>query len=168
MALRKVFLPAPFITRRLVPAFSSLQHLPADDFFHKFWKTPIFASYEADTRPTYRINENDKMYSISVDLPGVKATDMKIQLLAENILHLSGGRKFEDVGRMEESKFAYKFNLAHKNLDLEKLQANLADGVLNITAPVMENAANNVREIKILEGDSFVPPPEKIGDEIEC
>lgn len=168
MSLSKFLLPAPFLTRRMFPAFSSLQHLPAEDLFHKIWKSPIFAAYESDAGPTYRVNEDDKMYSIAVDLPGVKANDMKIRLLADNILHLSGGRKFEDVGRVEESKFGYKFSLAHKNLDLEKLQANLADGVLKITVPVLDSSPETIREIRITEGDSFVPPVEKIGTETEC
>jgi len=149
------FLVPTHVSRRLLPAFSSLRHLPVEDQMLKLWqRSPLFA-FEPQT-PVCRINEDDKKYSISVDLPGVKASDMKIKLLADNVLQLSGGRKYQDEGRTEESKFGYQFNLANKNIDLQHLRANLSDGVLKIVAPVLETAKHHSREIFINEVDSSV------------
>lgn len=105
------------------------------------------------TSPVYNIHQSDKMYSLEIDLPGVKASDMSMKLMDNNVLHLSGGRKFRDDTSVEESKFGYRFNLSDKNLDTDKLEANLYDGVLKIKVPFFEQQETiEPREIEIVEG----------------
>lgn len=171
MALSKFLLPAPFLSRRLLlPAFSSLNRLPAEDMLLNLWNRRPMFGYEKDT-PTCRIHQDDKTYSILVDLPGVKANDMKIKLMADNILHLSGGRKFQEDGRIEESKFGYQFSLANKNLDLDNLQANMSDGVLKISAPMLEPvekvaASRDIFINVIPEKAAIEDPPKNVQDTI--
>ena len=46
--------------------------------------------------PFYEITEDDKQYQLAVDVPGVKAGDINVELEGGGrILHVSGGRKFK-------------------------------------------------------------------------
>ena len=99
--------------------------------------------------PGYEIHEDDKQYTIAIDVPGVKMEDMTIKL-EENgrVLHLSGGRKIKRGDKVSETKFVKRFTIGH-NVDTENIRANLSDGVLEVTAPKKE-AKSQV--IKIMEG----------------
>jgi len=102
--------------------------------------------------PGYEIHEKDGSYQISVDLPGVKASDMKIELEDNGrLLHLSGGRKVQEGDRVVETKFDKKFTIG-ENVDTEKMTANLVDGVLTLQAPKKEITEPPKRTITITEG----------------
>ncbi|KAL3926979.1 MAG: hypothetical protein SGBAC_013264 [Bacillariaceae sp.] len=89
------------------------------------------------------VQRDEKSYSIFVDVPGVKQEDMHMQVTDKNqTLVLSGTRKFHTTGRenkedIEEAKFERHFNIGH-DVNVEKITADLADGVLKITAPKKE------------------------------
>jgi len=102
--------------------------------------------------PGYEINESGGKYEIAVDVPGVKANDMKVDLEHDGrVLHISGGRKVEKDGVVTETKFEKRFTIGD-NVDTDKLTANLADGVLVLTAPKIEKKENAARTIAITEG----------------
>jgi HSP20 family protein len=85
--------------------------------------------------PGYEIHEDDNKFQLSIDVPGVKAADMKVDLeQGGRLLHLSGGRKIEKEGSVTETRFDKRFTLA-ENVDANKITANLADGVLVVSAP---------------------------------
>lgn len=81
---------------------------------------------------------------MSVDLPGVKREDIKIDI-SENILTLSGEKK--RFGKVEKEyyfryergfgTFLRRFILPFE-MDTEKVVAHFEDGVLCITIPVLE------------------------------
>ncbi|KAL3942998.1 MAG: hypothetical protein SGBAC_002905 [Bacillariaceae sp.] len=90
-------------------------------------------------------HEDDKHYVFQVDLPGVKADDLKMKLDdtrgggGSTMIHLSGGRQFQskDGSSFETSSFERQFSVGH-NVDKEKIAADLKDGVLTITVPKKE------------------------------
>jgi HSP20 family protein len=97
------------------------------------------------------VQEDDKSYSIFVDVPGVKVEDMNMQLVGNNqALHLSGGRKFQNGDTVEETKFERRFTIA-SDIDVEKIKADLSNGVLTITAPKKEPEKESRRIITITE-----------------
>jgi HSP20 family protein len=107
--------------------------------------------------PGYEINEIDDTYQIAVDVPGVKAEDMSVQLDNDGrVLNISGGRKVVKDNTITETKFEKRFTIG-KNVDMEKVTANLADGVLVLSAPKIEKKEKPVVNITITEG----PPEEK-------
>lgn len=139
-----------------------------DDFFGPspiFARDPVFDMMpvipnlfrEDDARllrssPGYEINETDNQYQIAVDVPGVKASDMKVSLEHEGrVLHISGGRKIEKDGAVTETKFDKRFTIGD-NVDTEKITANLADGVLVLKAPKIEKKEKPAFMIPITEG----------------
>jgi HSP20 family protein len=107
--------------------------------------------------PGYEINEIDDTYQIAVDVPGVKAEDMSVQLDNDGrVLNISGGRKVVKDNTITETKFEKRFTIG-KNVDMEKVTAKLADGVLVLSAPKIEKKEKPVVNITITEG----PPEEK-------
>ncbi|KAG7354751.1 heat shock protein Hsp20 [Nitzschia inconspicua] len=133
---------------------------------------PSFNSFDNDegfwhSRHPYQVHEDDKTYTVSVDVPGVRAEDMNIKIEDNNVLHLSGGRKIQDGKNFSERKFDYRMTLGD-DVQVDKISANLADGVLKLTAPKMEKKKPEARTIKITDG----PAPmqldvEKKGHEVK-
>ena len=114
--------------------------------------------------PGYEIHEDDKAYTVSVDVPGIRAEDMKIKVEDNKMLHLSGSRKTiqknknGQEGSASERKFDYRLSMGD-NVDLEKLTANLDNGVLYLTAPKKEiPKKKEARTIKITNG----PAPKQL------
>ena len=101
--------------------------------------------------PGYSIHEHDGAYQISVELPGVRASDMKIEVEGDGkLLHLSGGRKVVKEGSVAETKFDKKFTIGD-NVDITKMTANLADGLLILKAPKKEKEEPKTVAISITE-----------------
>ena len=118
---------------------------PTPFFRDPFEAMPIFdhqwLSLDDDTSrlvrasPGYEIHERDGVYQITVELPGVKAADMTVQVEEDGrLLHISGGRKIEKEHGVTETKFDKKFTIGD-NVETEKMTANLADGILVLKAP---------------------------------
>ena len=136
------FAPTPFLTRDR-------------DFFDLM---PVVPNIDRETSsllrssPGYEISESDDKYQIHVDVPGVKAADMNVDLENDGrVIHISGGRKIEKEGVMTETRFEKRFTIGD-NVDVEKMSANLADGVLTLTAPKIEKKEKPKHTIAITEG----------------
>eukprot|EP00980_Cylindrotheca_fusiformis_P025204 scaffold13271_cov110-Cylindrotheca_fusiformis.AAC.7 len=65
-------------------------------------------------------------------------------------IHLSGGRKFKNGETVEETKFERRFTIG-SDVDVEKINADLSNGVLTITAPKKEQQNPSPRLIAINE-----------------
>merc|ERR1711976_503598 len=88
-------------------------------------------------RPTYRyrIDEEEDKYTLSVELPGVKASDVNVSLEQDGrVLRISGMRKAPDGDMAYESKFSKDFVL-NKDVHVEGIEAKLSEGVMSIVAP---------------------------------
>ena len=105
---------------------------------------PIIANFERQANsilrrssPCYEVTEDEKQFQLAVDVPGVKAADLNLQLeKGGRVLRLSGGRKVRsaDGKSFSESKFEKSFTI-DRSIDSNKITANLSDGVLVVTAP---------------------------------
>lgn len=85
--------------------------------------------------PRYDIVEHDNGFVVNLDMPGVRAADVKIDYKpATKVLHVSGGRKIQESGRTVETFFEKHFRLAD-NIDAKAVSANLVDGVLSVMLP---------------------------------
>lgn len=134
---------------------------PASFFLHDnlFDLMPVVSPLVRDkdakllrSSPGYEINESDGQFQIAVDVPGVKAADMTVKLENEGrVLHISGGRKITRDNVVSETKFEKRFSIGDY-VDSEKLTANLADGVLVITAPKLDKIEKPDTTITINEG----------------
>ena len=90
----------------------------------------------------YKIYEDDKGYTIEMDMPGVKKSDLEIGV-KENILSIYAERKKVikgEEGDKEEvvSKYEQSFNISDKSIDVDNISANFENGVLTLTLPKKE------------------------------
>ncbi|GKY90846.1 hypothetical protein MPSEU_000057400 [Mayamaea pseudoterrestris] len=114
--------------------------------------TPYFRDMMSDSRLGFDIKEDEGKYHISVDLPGVKPSDMKVEVENDNkVLHIYGGRKVTKGDSVTETRFDKRFTIG-ENIDIEKMSANLHDGVLELEAPKREETRPKTRTIEVSEG----------------
>jgi len=80
--------------------------------------------------------ETEKEFQISLDVPGVKSSDLSVTTDNKSI-HISGSRRVKGTGGeiVKKSKFAKSFPVDAETVDLSQLKANLSDGVLVVSAP---------------------------------
>jgi HSP20 family molecular chaperone IbpA len=118
-----------------------------DDFFGmtmrpSYRPMPLMRNLETNadailrqSSPCFEIHEDDTKFQLSVEVPGVKVEDMTVQVEQNGrVLRLSGGRKIKKGDEVTETHFEKSFRL-HRNIDASKITANLADGILIVTAP---------------------------------
>jgi len=103
--------------------------------------------------PAVDIRETEDAILVEAEVPGVRKEDIKVDV-KDGVLTISGERKYEreekeeNVHRIERAygRFSRSFALP-TNVDVERVQAKLRDGVLTIRLPKKESA--KARAIKI-------------------
>jgi HSP20 family protein len=105
--------------------------------------------------PLTDIFEDKDMYTLKLDLPGIKKEDVKISFV-DSRLSISGERSQESehkdskCHRIERSfgKYYRSFNLP-EHVQSEKINAEFKDGQLTISVPKAEAAKPKEIEIKV-------------------
>ena len=105
-------------------------------------------------RPAIDIYESELQFDLFVDLPGVKADAVKLEM-AEDRLVVSGNRIATSIGegasahRVERlsGDFSRSIQLP-KKLDAEKIEAHFDNGVLHVVLPKQSKPTPRTIEIK--------------------
>ncbi len=127
-----------------------------DDFFGD-WGIEPFGWFERENRfvPSLNINETDKDYKITAELPGMDEKDIELNI-TDGVVTLSGEKKqeSEDKGkgwhRIERSYGSFSRSVQLPgDIDEEKVQAELKKGVLTITLPKTPQAQSKTKKIDI-------------------
>ena len=118
---------------------------------HKTNYTPTVATAPEQTRtgpvyaPPVDIFENDHSITLLADMPGVKASDLEIDL-RENVLTLTGrvttpatAKESTVLREYRPGTFFRQFTLSEA-IDQPKIDAQLSDGVLRLELPKVEKA----------------------------
>lgn len=139
-------------------------HNQIDRLFEDFFPTgPVASSLwdrdlwgSAGFNPPCDIQEKEDHYLLSLDLPGVKKEDIKVDMQG-NQLVISGERKQE---REEDEKGRHyaerSYGFFRRALTLptgvkaEDIEADFADGVLSVAIPKMESQSS--QSVRIGEG----------------
>jgi HSP20 family protein len=113
-----------------------------------FWglQTPAEGVAARVWSPMVDVKETEDALDFHVELPGMKKEDVEITL-ENNVLSISGERKFEKEAkgetyhRLERSygSFSRSFTLP-ASVRTDKVDANFADGVLQIHLPKVEES----------------------------
>lgn len=111
--------------------------------------------------PACEVSEMDEHFLMSVDLPGMRKEDIKIEL-RDNVLSISGERKRESgsqgqkIQRYEKSYGFFKrsFTLP-SSVDVEKVEAQYENGVLELYLPKQQSAKAKNIEIQTGKGGFF-------------
>jgi HSP20 family protein len=130
-----------------------------DRLFDDFWSAPASTNGSELTSswsPVTDIEEENDHYMLSLEIPGLKKDDLKIEVV-DNQVVISGERKTEEKRKEKGSlyserrfgRFQRSFALP-THVDAGKIEAQYQDGVLKVYVPKSEAA--KPRQIKI--GDS--------------
>nr|AHI18142.1 22.7 kDa class IV small heat shock protein [Solanum tuberosum] len=166
LVLATILAILPSKTQALMPYTRPFFDLmfPQEDPFKIFEQNPLTIPKGIDqsmallARSDWK--ETSKEHIISLDIPGMKKEDIKIEVEENRVLRISGERKTEMDNiegekwhRVERTsgKFWRQFKLP-RNVDMEHIKANLENGVLKITVPKLaEEEKKQSRVISISE-----------------
>lgn len=110
--------------------------------FNTLFDFGLERNLERSWKPNVDIQEEPDHWLLSVDVPGIPKDDIKVDVL-DGQLVISGERKTtkESKGYSEKrfGKFERRFNLPER-IEIAKITANYAHGVLELTVPKEEKA----------------------------
>jgi HSP20 family protein len=126
-----------------------------NDFFDNSWMER--ANY---TAPAINVIENEKEYEVELAAPGLAKEDFQIHIDGEGNLQIAMEKKNEQKeghkhGRYLRSEFSYEKYaqtlLLPDDVDQEKIEAKMENGVLNIHLPKREKVQQEekVKQITI-------------------
>lgn len=138
---------------RFITPYWSTRSLAADLFDEM---DRFFNVYDERTvNPACEISEADDHYYMSIDLPGMKREDIKIEANGD-VLTISGERKRESsdgrkIQRYERSYGFFKRSFTIPSVvDADKIEAHYENGVLELYLP--KTQAARPRQIEIQSG----------------
>lgn len=115
-------------------------------FDDNFFNTPVMAQ-TTTTAPAVNVKEDNKQYVMEVAVPGLKKEQVNMSIDKDGYLTLSIENKNEQKNenkkehylRREFSYTSYRQSYAlPDNVDADKIEANVADGVLKVVLPKVE------------------------------
>ena len=126
-----------------------------DDVFEKaLAQSPQLSAESRAFKPTVDIRENEKAFMLSFDLPGVKQSDVKLDV-SDSTLKISGERKSDWEEKKERShrieKFYGRFERSFafpQTASMDKIEAHFENGVLQVVIPKITESRTKTVEIK--------------------
>ena len=115
-------------------------------FDDNFFNTPVMAQ-TTTTAPAVNVKEDNKQYVMEVAVPGLKKEQVNMSIDKDGYLTLSIENKNEqkDENKKEHylrREFSYTSDRQSyalpDNVDADKIEANVADGVLKVVLPKVE------------------------------
>ena len=140
------------MTKELIRLNNFFNDLPS--IFNDDWYINFPEDYTKVLNGRCDFEEDNEKYSLEMEVPGVKKDEINISLKNDN-LTISWKRTRENKDEKSEkrriyerSEGSFKRNFFVENIDLEKVNAELKDGVLKIILPKKEAAKPKEIEIK--------------------
>lgn len=131
----------------LIDDFSAYMNRMMGPYF-----SPLDAGEEA-WAPTADVTENDEVYHVDIDLPGVEKQDITVDVEGQDLTVSGMSKKFEHVegGTARRSSrrignFEFALRLPHA-IDAGKGEAEFKDGVLCMTLPKTTSAGHKKIEV---------------------
>lgn len=127
-------------------------------FDDNFFNTPVMAQ-TTTTAPAVNVKEDNKQYVMEVAVPGLKKEQVNMSIDKDGYLTLSIENKNEQKDenkkehylRREFSYTSYRQSYAlPDNVDADKIEANVADGVLKVVLPKVEKKEEK-KDVKHIE-----------------
>ncbi len=127
-----------------------------EDMFHGI---PVFSRTGGSVfEPSMDVKETDKAIEVEAELPGVDQKDVQVTV-EDGTLTVKGEKKVEK----EESRAGYYMSERHygsffrsiglpPGVDMEKISADFANGVLKVTLPKVPEAQTKVKKIEVKAG----------------
>lgn len=104
--------------------------------------------------PAIDVREEENAFKVLAELPGVQKEDIKISF-ENNVLTLSGERKPLEISQnakillneVRNRKFNRSMQFEH-DIEVDKISAEIRDGILSIVLPKTESAKERTIEVK--------------------
>ena len=114
------------------------------------WPTPLVE--REGWSPLVDIEETDDAYVLEAELPGVKREDVNIELVGNDLVIDGEIKEREHKGTVRRrarrtGRFEYRVSLPAQ-VDPEKIEASLTEGVLTVRVPRSERAQRHRIELK--------------------
>ncbi len=116
-------------------------------YFEDWGQAPARSYDERTFVPAHEVSEDAEHFLMSIDLPGMKKEDIKIDVTGD-VLTISGERK---RAQKLYGTFKRSFQLP-TNIEADKVEARYEDGVLELYLPKVQAA--KPRQIEIQSGKS--------------
>lgn len=123
-------------------------------FFNRNWENDFFKGSWENDLPALNVKENDKEFKLEISAAGFDKGDFNIEV-NKDILTVSAKKEINDEEKDENDKvlrqefsystFSRSFTLPD-NIDTEKIEAELKNGVLNVVLPKMEKAPEDSKK----------------------
>lgn len=137
----------PYVTRRaLATDLFSQMNREFDRLFEDFIPAQQDALENREALANAHTHEDDKMFLVSVDMPGLKRENIKIEVL-DHILTVTGERKDAAPGRQYTLKRSFSLP---REVNADGIEANYEDGVLKLYLPKV--ALPTARQIEVKTG----------------
>ena len=136
-----------------------------DQFFNRMlrgwpfgWMEPMAnglprALRATEHAPKVEVNENDRSYTITVELPGLDQKDVKV-LVEDDVLTISGEKHVERTDEKTHytersyGSFTRAFTLP-SDTDRDGISAYFAKGVLKLEIPKLANGHERAKQIEV-------------------
>jgi HSP20 family protein len=123
-----------------------------DETFGGFARWPSLLPEAAGWSPLVDIEEHDDAYVLEAELPGVRREDLDIELVGNEFAITGEMKEKERTGavrsRMRRTgRFDYRVRLPEQ-VDADKIEASLSEGVLTVRVPKSERAQRKRIAIK--------------------
>ena len=138
----------------LWPVERSLRSQPSFDLFQNFDR--FFDDFNESGRnfqPALDVEESVKGYLVTLDVPGIKKEDIKIELRGQNLV-ISGERKKESSSDTNGIRYERSYGSFLRTLELPRtanlneIEAEYDSGVLKLTIPKTQEAQARFINIK--------------------
>ena len=101
--------------------------------------------------PRIELGETEKVVTVSAELPGMNEKDVQVEI-ANGVLSIRGEKKSEtdNGGRYSERYYgSFERRIPLEGVQEDKAEAHFRNGVLTVSLPKTEQAAQSVRRIAI-------------------
>jgi HSP20 family protein len=124
-----------------------------DDMFRGFDEPRLFGGRSG--WPSMDVEETDKEYRVSAELPGMEEKDVEV-LLHDGVLCVRGEKRIEsDSNRTHRERFYGRFERQFsldREVDEDAVSATFKNGVLTVTVPKSAQAVERTKRIPINVG----------------
>merc|ERR1712183_887919 len=97
--------------------------------------------------PNSQNRSNDEVFQVAVDLPGVERSKIDV-VFEEDFLTIAAMRELDPDGKPKRS-YQKRFALEEDEVDMDKIDATLKNGVLVVPVPKKETKTKPKRQITI-------------------
>ncbi len=125
-----------------------------DQMLSNWFTTSDNSPVQPSFSPLLDLSETDSNYVVKVDLPGIQASDLRVQV-SDNVLTISGERKYEKADDKQENgkkhggtpHYVERYHGTFSRsvmlptvVKQDQIDAQYRDGVLTVTLPKTEEA----------------------------